>query len=88
MELTRGWADYILSVTWGKLAYKWYERSARKRHLYGDFFVIPPGYEFRGWVHKKPANPGVADPLDQVSTIGYKLYPIDRGSEVRVRVED
>jgi len=85
MDLHKKWED-LLAATWGNMAWKWYERSVRKRHTYGNYFIIPPGYEFHGWVVKKPGSSGFCDPLDQISTVGYNLYPADKEKSHEITV--
>ena len=69
------WIEWVLDRTWGWLAFKWFYRAARKRKVYGDYAVVPPGYEFRGWIEHYPAKDGAFDPLDARTTVGYKLFP-------------
>jgi hypothetical protein len=86
MELIKIWDNFLIA-TWGRLAFRWYQRAAKKKYRYGDCCFIPPGYEFKGWVHKKPGSSGTYDPLtEQVSTVGYVLCPSDSDVEHGIKV--
>jgi len=78
--------EHILDITIGRLAFWWFRRAVKKHKTYGDWWVIPPGYEFYGWVEKHANTNGTLDPLDSFTTIGFKVYPTDLIIKHQVKV--